>query len=212
MARFHLLPPDERFIERLSSAAQNVVTGTEALFDLMSNYVDVERAVRRIEDLEHVGDRLTHEIVEAANRAFVTPFDREDITALAGTLDDVLDGAEEAARRLLTYHIERPEKLGLSLARVLLEQSKQIEQALKRLEDRKQTELLRTHLVELHRLENDADGLLNEALGALYRDVRAIPALILAIQWGDIYSILERATDAAERVAVVLETIIVKRA
>jgi uncharacterized protein len=212
MARFHLLPPDERFIERFGQAAQNLVAGAEALFALMSNYVDVAPAVSRIEDLEHVGDRLTHEIVEAANRAFVTPFDREDITELAGAIDDVIDGAEEAARRLLTYQIERPEKLGISLARVLLQQTKLIQLAIERLDDRNQVETLRRHLVELHRLENEADELLNEALGALYRDVTEVRALIVAIQWGDIYSILERATDAAERVAVVVETIVVKRA
>jgi hypothetical protein len=211
MAPFHLLPRDEAFIPLFVRAAENVAAAGAVLFELMSSFEQVERAASRMEELEHTGDQLTHDISEALNRAFVTPFDREDIAALAAALDDVLDDAEEAARRVSTYRIERSTPLGVELSRVLHRQCQHIAAAVPLLDQPREAAKLRGHLVELHRLENEADAFLNQALGGLYTGVREVPQLIAAIQWGDIYSLLERATDRAEQVAVVLETVLVKR-
>jgi uncharacterized protein len=212
MAPFHLLPRDERFVALLQEAAKNLAEAAGVLAGLSRDFRDVEATVARIGELEHVGDRLTHRIFDALNRAFVTPFDRQDIAALATALDDVIDDAEEAARRLHTYRIQRPTHLAVELTRVLLEQSRIIEQAVPLLDGLSDVPRLHEQIVALHRLENEADELLNEALGSLYTGVREVPDLIAAIQWGDIYSILERATDRAEGVAVALETIVVKHA
>lgn len=211
MGRFHLLPRDESFIPLFVQAAENVASGATVLFELMSSFEHVEQGTSRMEELEHIGDQLTHDISDTLNRAFVTPFDREDIAALAAALDDVLDDAEEAARRVATYRIQRPTQLGQDLSRVLHRQCRHIAEAMPLLDRPREGSKLRSHLVELHRLENEADVLLNQALGGLYTGVTEVPQLIAAIQWGDIYSLLERATDRAERVAVVLETVLVKR-
>jgi predicted phosphate transport protein (TIGR00153 family) len=211
MAPFHLLPRDEAFIPLFVRAAENVAAGGAVLFELMSSFEHVEQAASRMEALEHTGDQLTHDISDALNRAFVTPFDREDIAALAAALDDVLDDAEEAARRLAAYRIERSTPLGVELSRVLHRQCQHIAEAMPLLDQPRQGPKLRGHIVELHRLENEADAFLNQALGGLYTGVREVPQLVAAIQWGDIYSLLERATDRAEQVAVVLETVLVKR-
>lgn len=210
MGFFHLLPRDERFTPLFVQAAENVAAAAELLFELMSSFRELERSAARMEELEHVGDRLTHDISDALNRAFVTPFDREDIAELAAALDDVIDDAEEATTRLRTYEIDAPTELAQKLSGILLEQCRHIDQAVRRLDGLDDSAALRAHLVELHRLENEADELLNRALGSLYTGVKQVPELIQAIQWGDIYGILERATDRAEKVAVVLETILVK--
>ncbi len=210
MSRFHLLPHDERFTPMFVQAAENVVSAAELLFELMSSFGELERAAARMEELEHVGDRLTHDISDVLNRAFVTPFDREDISELAAALDDVLDDAEEAVIRLHTYRIELPTELAQQFSVILREQCRHIEQAIRLLDELHDGAAMREHLVELHRLENEADELLNRALGSLYVGVTQVPELIKAIQWGDIYAVLERATDRAEKVAVVLETILVK--
>lgn|SRR5690606_29005948 len=211
MKRFHLLPRDEAFIPRFVQAAENVADAAAVLFDLMQTFEDVEQMASRMEELEHIGDQLTHDLSEALSRAFVTPFDREDIAALAGALDDVLDDAEEAARRVTTYRLQRSTPLARELSRLLLRQCRHVADAMPLLDRPAEAEALRGHLVELHRLENEADVLLNQALGGLYAGVTEVPQLIAAIQWGDIYSLLERATDRAEQVAVVLETVLVKR-
>jgi hypothetical protein len=209
---FHLIPRDERFFGMFRESARNVAAGAAALADLLSSYTDVELKVRRIKELEHVGDQLTHSIFDALNRAFVTPFDREDIARLAAALDDVIDQTEEASRRFHTYKIEAPTALALDFSRVLVDQCRVIEQAVPLLDGLREEKLLRQHIVELHRLENEADDLLNRALGSVYEGVERVPDLVRAIQWSDIYNLLEQATDRAEDVAVALESIVVKHA
>lgn len=210
MCAFHLLPRDERFFGMFQRSASNLAAGARALAALLASYEDVERKTMEIRELEHAGDRLTHDIFAALNRAFVTPFDREDIAQLATALDDVLDDTEEAARRLHTYRIPASTQQAIDLVAVLLQQCQEIEAAVPLLDGLRNPAQLRQHIVELHRLENQADELMDRALEGLYTHVTDVRALVQAIQWGDIYGVLERATDRAEDVAVALETIMLK--
>lgn len=209
---FRLLPREERFFVMFQRAADNLAAAGVALVDLSSSYVDVERKVARMKELEHAGDQVTHDIFEALNRAFVTPFDRDDVARLATSIDDVLDDAEEAARRLHIYRIETPTISCQRLCAVIAEQSRIIALAVPLLDGLKQHGVLHGYAVELHRLENEADALMDDALRTLYDGVTDVPALIRAVQWGDIYKRLEAATDRGEDVAVAIETIIVKHA
>jgi predicted phosphate transport protein (TIGR00153 family) len=212
MPPFRLMPHEEQFFTMFQRAADNLATAGEALVELTSNYVDVERKVARMKEIEHEGDRITHAIFEALNRAFVTPFDRDDVARLATAIDDVLDGAEESARRLHTYKIAATTSLSRQMSEVIAAQCRIIARAVPLLDGLKHPEVLHGFAVELHRLENEADLLMDQALGALYDDVRDVPALIVAVQWSDIYKELEASTDRAEDVAVALETIILKHA
>lgn len=212
MPPFRLLPREERFFIMFQSAGDNLAAAGAALVDLTSSYVDVEGKVARLKEIEHQGDQITHAIFEALNRAFVTPFDRDDVARLATSIDDVLDEAEEAARRLHTYRIDTPTDTCRQLCRVIAEQSRIIASAVPLLDGLKQPDVLHGYAVELHRLENEADALMDEALSKLYEGVLDVPALIRAVQWSDIYKGLEAATDRAEDVAVTLETIVIKHA
>ena len=212
MPPFRLLPREEHFFNMFQRSADNLAAAGEALVDLASNYVDVESKVARMKEIEHEGDRITHGIFEALNRAFVTPFDRDDVARLATALDDVLDGAEEAARRLHTYKIDATTALCRQMIQVIAAQCRIIVRAIPLLDGLKQADVLHGYCVELHRLENEADVLMDQALGQLYDGVQDVPALIRAVQWSDIYEALEASTDRAEDVAVALETIIVKNA
>lgn len=209
--RFHLIPRDERFVELLTKSAENVQVGADALLALIDDYTDVEAKVSRLRDIEHAGDELTHQIFDALNRTFVTPFDRDDIGRLASALDDVIDWIEEAAKRFHVYDIDRPTELTRRFAEVLVEQARAIVAAVPRLEQLgKEDEALRRHVVELHRLENVGDELMITALSTLYDDAKDIPSLVRAIQLGDIYDVLEQATDRAEHVGIAIEVVAVK--
>jgi predicted phosphate transport protein (TIGR00153 family) len=210
MPPFRLFPREERFFGMFRDAAANVAVTADALLDLIVDYTNVETKVARIKDLEHTGDRLTHEISDALSRAFVTPFDREDIARLANALDDVVDYTEEAARRFFTYRIEAPTALAEKFARIIVEQGRIIAQAVPLLDGLAQDERLQRYTVELHRLEDEADRLMDEALATLYDGVTDVPGNILAEKWNDIYRVLEGATDRAEDVAAALGTIAVK--
>ncbi len=211
LARLRLIPQDARFYDMFNRAAENNLEGARLLQDILQNREDVDRKTRRLKDIEHRGDEITHEVFRALHRTFITPLDREDISRLASALDDVLDWIEEAARRLRLYKIGDISDTAVQFGRVLVEQSEQISQATAFLEDRKFPEMERVSQ-EIHRLENEGDDLLADAVASLYDGVTEVPQLIHAMRWGDVYQLLEDATDKAEEVATVLQNIAFKHA
>lgn len=207
---FRFIPHEERFFELLNQSATNVREGADALLDFMENYIDVQRKARRLKDIEHAGDEITHEIFGALNRSFIAPFDREDISELAEALDDVLDWTEDVSRRMYIYKIDKPTELAVRFARIIAEQAIVIEQMVPLLVNTRRRATIEKSKSEVHRLENEADDLLGEALGTVYDNAADVASLANAIRWADIYQILEGATDKAEHVATVIQNIAVK--
>jgi len=155
---------------------------------------------------EQEGDRITHDIVKRINQTFVTPIDREDILLLASGLDDIVDFTEEVADYLGLYKIEAPMEQAQQLAHVLLQASRQIAEAMPRM--RKFHDI--SHFtVEINRLENDGDRIVREAVASLFEG--GIDPMVV-IRWKDIFERLEAAIDATERVANILEGIVIKNA
>ena len=212
LARLRLIPVDDRFFDLFNRAAENTLDGARLLHDLFNNYVDVERKARQLKDIEHTGDEITHEVFGALHRTFVTPLDREDISNLASSLDDVIDWIEEVGRRIRLYRIDQPTSISRQFAKVILEQAEQIARAVPLLEERRQVDALQKTTQEIHRLENVGDDLLAEAIATLYDGVTEVPQLIHAMRWNDLYQLLEDTTDKAENVATVLNTIAIKNA
>jgi len=209
LARF--LPRDEQFFDHFQDAAANAAEVTDVLGRVVDNGADRERDVRRLRDLEHRGDEITHRIFSALNSTFVTPLDREDIRALAAELDDLVDDAEEAGKRLWLYRLPGTTEPARLLARILHEQAEYLAKAIPLLANvPKQGEEIRRNVLEVHRLENEADDVLNQALATLYDEATDIPSLVTCMRWGEIYGLLEDATDRAEDVSDVLEGIYLK--
>lgn len=210
LARF--LPRDQQFFGFFRDAAANAAEVAQVLADMLANFEDVERKARRMRDLEHRGDEITHQVFSALNSTFVTPIDREDIRALASQLDDFVDYMEEAGRRLWLYRIDKPTDRAVLFGKILAEQAQIIVEAIPKLEHAKESDAVMRYSVELNRLENEADDNLSRALAALYDDAHDIPSLIKAIRWGELYQMLEDATDRAENIADTMEGIVLKNA
>ena len=153
---------------------------------------------------EQDGDRITHDIIQRLNQTFVTPIDREDIYALASALDDVVDYTEEVADYLGLYKIEAPMEQAQALAHVLHAAARQISEAMPRLRGFKD---ISHYTVEINRLENDGDRITREAIASLFEN--GIDPMVV-IRWKDIFERLEEAIDATERVANILEGIVIK--
>lgn len=207
-----LIPRDGRFFELFKRSADNTLAGARLLSEMLEHCEDLDRKALHLKAIEHTGDEITHEIFRALNRTFVTPLDREDISQLASALDDVIDWIEEAARRMRLYHINETTPLAQRFGRVILDQAEQIAMAIPMLGKPKNAEELERATHEIHRLENEGDDLLAEAIAGLYEGVTEVPQLIKAMRWDDIYQLLEDATDKAEEVAVVLQNIAFKNA
>lgn len=212
LSRLHFIPQDHRFFDLFNRAAENTLEGARLLHDLLHNFVDVERKVRHLKDIEHTGDEITHEVFGALHRTFITPIDRDDISDLASSMDDVIDWIEDVGRRFRLYRIERPTPIACRFSNVILEQAEQIARAVPLLEERGQSDVLHVATQEIHRLENVGDDLLADAIATLYDGVAEVPQLIQSMRWNDLYQLLEDTTDKAEHVATVLNMIAVKHA
>lgn len=105
---FGLIPKDEKFFNMFKEMTSNIIEGAELLKDMLDNFNDPATSQRRIKDVEHKGDSLTHDIIKKLNKSFVTPFDREDIYALSAALDDILDLIDASAQRVVMYNVEKP--------------------------------------------------------------------------------------------------------
>jgi uncharacterized protein len=208
-ARF--LPRNEAFFDEFAAAAANAVEAAGLLGEVVGNGADASRQVNRMRDLEHRGDEITHRIFNALNSTFVTPLDREDIQSLAAELDDFVDDLEETAQRIHLYRLpEAPEPARL-FVRILQEQAQCLADAMPLLEDvGKNAAGLREAVVEIHRLENEADDALDHTLASIYDGIDDIPTLVHRLQWRELFALLENATDRAEDVADVLEGIVLK--
>ena len=206
MAR--LIPRETKFLELFAEIASNVTDGAKALSELLHNYdyQTMPAAVARIAAIEHRGDEMTHRILIKLNQTFITPFDREDIHLLASSLDDVLDFIFAASDRLLTYKITQPSPSAKILASIILKQAEELAKAVILLE--KDTRVLE-HCVEVNRLENEADKVSREAIGRLF-DGDYDPISLIKLK--ELLEALEQASDKAEDVADVLETVILKSA
>jgi hypothetical protein len=205
--RFRFLPREERFFELFERAAKNVAVGAELLAQLVRDHSARAAELRsQIEEVEHEGDITTHEIVDRLNRTFVTPFDHEDIHALAGRLDDVLDNIEATADRMFLYEAGEPGPEMAKLAEVLVEATKVMERAVKGLSDMKNARRTLDYCIEIHRLENVGDEESRLALAKLFKGSDALHAL----KWKEIYDHVENAIDKCEDVAAIVEAIVVK--
>jgi uncharacterized protein len=201
-----LIPKDTSFFAMFSAMSNNLIDGARVMVDLFADYRDVDKKIGEIRRIEHVGDEMTHSIMRKLNQTFITPFDREDLYKLASSLDDVLDFLNASGARIIMYRITNPPPEAGLLARLILAQTQQLEKAVSLME--KNGDVL-AHCVEINRLENEADQVSRAAIARLF-DHEKDPITLIKIK--ELLEFLETATDRAEDVADVLETVMLKNA
>jgi predicted phosphate transport protein (TIGR00153 family) len=199
-----LVPRDRVFFDLFNQAGQNTLRAARMLQEMLENWPDDSGLAREILLAEQEGDRITHDIVQRVNSTFVTPIDGEDIYALATQLDDIVDFTEETADFMVLYKIEAPMEQAQAMAEVLVHSCEQLAAALADLRGFKDLE---RYWIEIHRLENDGDRLYRDAVAALFAN--GIDPMVV-IRWKDLFTVLERAIDATETAAHILEGIVIK--
>ncbi len=205
---FKLMPRETVFFDLFEQAAANVHQGAEALAALMHDFTDVQQKAKRIKELEHAGDNLTHQIFEHLNKTFITPLDREDIHNIASRLDDVIDLIDTAVNRMLLYKIPAPTDDARGLADCLVQATQAVGDAIGKLRNLKDADAVLKLCVVIHTHENTGDRLVQHALAALFESHSPVDI----IKWKDIYQDLETATDRCEDVANALEAVVLKNA
>jgi predicted phosphate transport protein (TIGR00153 family) len=204
MARLSLRPRDRVFFDLFLEAGENTHRAAKLLQELINNWPDEGGLARDILKAEQEGDRITQNIVQRLNTSSAVPIDREDIYGLATRLDDIVDDIEEAADFMGLYQIEAPMAQAQELADVLEKSCEQVHGALSNLRG---LENLEHYWVEIHRLENDGDRIFRDAVASLFSG--GIDPMVV-IRWKDIFAVLERGIDSTERVAHLIEGIVIK--
>jgi uncharacterized protein len=204
MARFRLIPREERFFEDFVGMAQELRGGARLLKQMLA--VDPPDAAKAdaIKDVEHVCDGLTRAIIDRLNRTFVTPLDREDIHALAISLDDVMDAIDAAAAVTRLYKIKQVRPGARRLTEIISDATDRLAEALAVLE---KGDHVRELAARVDQLEREADRVHQDAIVALFDDERDP---IVVIKWKEILDFLEGAIDRCRDAANVLEGIVVK--
>ena len=209
MFKISLMPREDSFFNFFEEGAQNAVTTAQKLKELIDTWENVPGKVAEIDELEHVGDTITHQVMRQLNKTFITPFDREDIALLAHSLDDITDFIQAAADAMLIYKVAKPSEAARNLAVTIVQAAEEVATAMPELRTRGGLKHLVTHCVEINRLENVADGIYRAAVGELFDNTSNIADII---KWREIYEHMETATDRCEDVANVLEGVALKNA
>ena len=203
------MPTEENFFELFDEIAQVLVEAAVCLQDLVTDYQDVDAKNHKLRAMEKRVDIATDGICQRINSSFVTPIDREDIHALAVSMDDVLDYIEASADRMNLYGVDKPREESVELATLLVEGTQLIQKGVSALSHYRDIESVLTPCIEINNMENRADQVQRRALGRLFKE-ETRPLEVA--KWHEIFDRLETATDRCEDVANVLESIVVKNA
>ena len=204
---FNLLPKDTVFYDLFEGLAAHAVSCAGHLHTLANSFPEGMEEIVRIRKEEHDADQLTHQALERLDRTFITPFDREDIHALVGELDSIVDNINALAKRLSSYHVRSLEPAFVKQAEILMQATAALAEAVKKLRTTRKLTDLQAKIIEVHRLENVGD---DNHLAAISKLFEAGTDPLHVIKWKEFFQFMEAAIDGCEDATNVIERIILK--
>ena len=201
------LPKEVKFFDLFDKQTENIVRAAAFYKKLVENGEFTPENVREMHELEHYGDELTHTTINTLNETFITPFDREDILALANRLDDIIDGIYLITNRFCLYKIQKPTEFSRKMAATIESTAKALQKALASLRSNKNMKETLLQCVEINRLENEGDVLRDEAISSLFEHEKDP---LMVIKQKELYELAEQVTDNCEHAANMVESILVK--
>jgi predicted phosphate transport protein (TIGR00153 family) len=203
------LPRETSFFDFFEQHAALTIEGTKEFLSMVTTGASIAAKCRRIRDIEHETDTITHRCVEALHKTFITPIDRDSIHRLITKMDDVMDCVEAAAERIELYELTTMTGDVRDLADVVHRSAQQVEQATRGLRTLKNPQQTIKLCNDITRLENEADAILRRSVAQLFKEVKDT---IFVIKWKEIYESLENASDRCEDVANIIEGVILEHA
>jgi uncharacterized protein len=199
-----LMPREDDYFALFQRQAENIVAGATAFTKMLEHYTGVPEQVQIVKAIEHSGEEITHQIYRKLNQTFITPFDREDIHELCGTMDDVIDLIDAAASRFVLYRIERVRAGTIDLSKVLTLATMELSAAIHAIPS---PDIALQRVIEINRLENESDRICRSLIARLFEEEKDP---IQIIKWKEIFEVVETAVDKCEDVSNVIESIILK--
>jgi len=204
-----LVPKEVKFFELFDQTAHKIDEGLDVFVELLKKPEDMDNLTKKLKSIEHQADDIVHGTIDFLNSTFITPIDREDIQSLVKKMDDVIDLAQGASNRLRLYEITEIHPELPKLATVLCRAFHEVHSAITEMRDMKNSDRIKKHFIEVNRLENEGDIIVQSAVAKLFKDSRDP---LYVIKWKEIFEIVEAAIDCCEDVANIIEGIVVKQA
>lgn len=201
------LPRETSFFDFFEQHAALTIEGTKEFLSLVTTGANIPAKCRRVSDIEHETDTITHRCVEALHKTFITPIDRDSIHRLITKMDDIMDYVEAAAERIELYELSVMTSDVRDLADCLHRSALQVEQCVRGLRDLKDPQATLKICIDINRLENEADAILRRSVARLFKEEKDP---IVVIKWKEIYENLEMASDRCEDVANIIEGVILE--
>jgi uncharacterized protein len=205
----YLKPKEKKFLPLFEASAENLVQAAIHLnkYFLVTNVEEKAKIITLIKEHEKAGDEITVKLYYELNRSFITPFDREDINTLNGSLDDVLDMMNSFCQKMRNHPPKKESQYFLYLSELILHASREIQNAVLELKNLKYPKKIMEACIKINDIENQADDVFHTALSELFETEKDAVELI---KTKELLTVLERATDRAEDVSDVLKSIIIK--
>lgn len=202
-------PRNDVFFDLLEEEVNNLHDGAQLLLDMVHNYTELDRKVERLLEVEHKGDDITRSIMERLNKTFITPIEREDISGLAFTIDEILDMVTGVADRMVLYEVGRPTPEVVELCRHMERATATLVKLIHEMR-RLQYDSVRSLCDEVKRWEMEADQVYRRSVAKLLNEPGYDPLYV--IKWKEIYEKLEDGMDFCEDVSNLVEGVILKNA
>lgn len=204
---FNLNPKEDKFYKMFVEAAQNVDEAAVVLRKSLDSMSNIELEVSKIEELEHKGDRIVNAMIKELNDSFITPFDREDIYTLSKRLDDILDLINSTVHRFVMFNVTESTDAAKYLADMIIRSTKLIVELMDELHLIGSKNTIDEKILTINQIESEVDGLFRKVVGDLFRNEKDP---IEIIKWKEIYQILENTIDKCEKVANIIEGVVIK--
>lgn len=201
------LPRKTSFFDFFDQHTEVIIDASQELLKIILDNEESHHHALRITLLEKKADMITHHCIEELHKTFITPFERDDIYRLISHLDDIIDGIENVATRIVLYKLTSMPDSIKKLATVLAASIEEVQHVVRSLRQLKDHKLMQERFITIHRLENEADDILNKAIGRLFEEEKD-PCMIL--KWKEIYENLEALTDSCEDIANIVDGVIIE--
>lgn len=208
---FNFSPKEDKFYTKFSQQANNVVKGAKVLREFLNEIDKATIYAQEIQNLEHEGDKIVHDIMKELNISFVTPIDREDIYDITKRMDDIIDNIESILHRFIMFNISESSEEAKIFADFLIKATEEIVALMELLSGmNKNVKEISDRIIAVNRIENETDVFFREVVGKLFRN-ESLGALEV-IKWKDVYQMYENAIDACEAVVNIIGGVVMKNA
>jgi predicted phosphate transport protein (TIGR00153 family) len=206
---FRVTKKDEIFFDMFLETAENTCKAAGLLYELMTNYENIDEKINAIEAVEHEGDRLVHKIFEQLNKSFITPIDRENIYEIAKVLDNTTDCIEATAHRFNIFNVKSIPEDAIKMVKSIVDCAQELKGVMAEMKRMKTSKTLQDKIIEVNRLEDEGDRIFRSAIAKLFINEKDSVEII---KWKEIYDFLENTLDACEDVANIVEGVVMKHA